>query len=108
MEGSEITKKEIKEGMPFALLSYILFLWILTFIFEKDNRFAHFHAKQGMVIFIGDVICLYLLFIPVLGGLFRLILFILFILSLYGIYLALTGKCKKIYLIGDIADKLVA
>ena len=107
MEGSDITKKEIKTGMPFALLSYILFLWILTFIFEKDNQFARFHAKQGIVIFIGNVICLYCMFIPVLGGLFRLATFVLFIMSLYGIYFALTGKRKKIFFVGDIADKLI-
>ena len=85
----------------------MFFLWILTFICKKNNRFAHFHAKQGIVIFVGNVTCLAFMFIPVIGVLFAFLQFILVIASLYGMYLALIGKCDKIYMIGDIADRLV-
>lgn len=107
MEIPKFDEQEIKEGAPFAALSYVLFLWILTFIFKRDNGFAHFHAKQGIVIFIGEVVCLPFLFIPVIKVLFVLLGLLLFAASLYGIYLSLTGKCESIYVISDIANKLV-
>jgi uncharacterized membrane protein len=102
-------EREVKEGAPYAVLSYVFFLWILTFIFKKEaNRFAHFHAKQGIVIFVGEVICLFLLMIPLVGTVFSHIGFIiLFVASLCGMYSALTGKAKRIALVGDIADKMV-
>ena len=107
MQEHKILKPEVKEGAPFAVLSYIFCLWILTFIFKKDNQFALFHARQGIVIFVGNIICLAFMFIPVLGILFSILQLALAITSLYGIYLSLTGKTEPIYLIGDIAQRLV-
>lgn len=107
MEEHKSSKPEVKEGVPFAVLSYILCLWILTFIFKKDNQFALFHARQGIVIFVGNIICFAFMFIPVLGVLFSILQFVLVITSLYGIYLSLTGKTEPIYLIGDIVKRLV-
>jgi fumarate reductase subunit D len=107
MEDIKLSRQEIKDGAPFAVLSYVLFLWILTFIFKKENRFAYFHARQGVVIFVGNIICFAFMFIPVLGVLFSLAQIILIFLSLYGIYLCLTGQTKNIAVVGDIAEKLV-
>jgi len=107
MKPQEFDKEEISEGAPFAMLSYVLFLWILVFIFKKDNNFARFHAKQGIVIFIGNIISLLLMTIPVIGILFGLIEVGLILASLYGIYLSLTGKSERIYFISDVADKMV-
>lgn len=107
MKEQKLDKKVITDGAPFALLSYVFILWILTYIFKKDNSFATFHARQGIVIFVGNLICFVFGLIPVLGAIFHLAGYILVLTSLYGIYLSLTGKCQKIYIIGDIAQKLV-
>lgn len=104
-----LEEDEIRQGAPFAALGYVFFLWILAFIFKKDdNRFARFHLRQGIVIFVGELICLFLLIIPGIGSFFcRLGLIILFLMSFMGIFSSLTGKTKPIYLISDIAKKLV-
>ncbi len=107
MEDMKLSRQEIKDGAPFAVLSYVAFLWILAFIFKKENRFAYFHARQGVVIFVGNIVCLAFMFIPILGVLFGLAQIILVFLSLYGIYLSLTGQIKSIAVVGDIAEKLV-
>jgi len=99
--------EEIREGAPFAVLSYVFFGWILTYILKKDNRFAIFHARQGIVISVGSLLCFTIMFIPVLGLLFGIFALGLAFASLYGIYLSLTGKCERMYLISDVADKLV-
>lgn len=107
MAETKLTKKEIKEGAPFAALAYVFCLWILVFIFKKDNDFALFHARQAIVIFFGQVICLIFQFLPVIGLVFVLLNFFLMLVALYGIYLALKGEAKKIPLAGKLADKFV-
>lgn len=108
MEELHLTREQIREGAGFAAVSYIFILWVLPFIFKKQNEFARYHAKQGLVIFIGEVVCGFLCFIPVLGILFYSIGMILFFfLSLYGIYSALTGKLCKIPVVTEIAAKFV-
>jgi uncharacterized membrane protein len=108
MENLQFDEKEIKEGAPFAALSYVVFLWILAFIFKKDNRFAHYHAKQGIVIFIGEVVFIFLSLIPLIGIFFYITGILLFLaISLYGIYSSLTGRCARIPLVSEIADKLI-
>ncbi|UCD15108.1 MAG: hypothetical protein JSV34_05145 [Candidatus Omnitrophota bacterium] len=104
-----LSKSQIREGAPYAALSYVFFLCILTFIFKKDtNEFAHFHARQGIVIFVGELICFFLLAIPLIGQFFcRIGLIILFVASLCGIFSALTGKMSRISLVSDLAQKMV-
>ncbi|MBI5144164.1 MAG: zinc ribbon domain-containing protein, partial [Candidatus Omnitrophica bacterium] len=46
--------KEVLEGKPFAILSYLWILCLVPLILKKENRFAMFHAKQGLVLFIGE------------------------------------------------------
>lgn len=107
MADSKLTKAEIKEGAPFAALSYIFCLWILVFIFKKENKFSYFHARQAVVIFFAEVVCLVFQFVPIIGILFVLINFLMMFIALYGIYLSLTGITKKIPIIGKLADKFV-
>lgn len=106
-ESLRIPDYEIKDGAPFAALCYVLFLWIFTFIFKKENKFALFHARQGIVIFMGNVVCFSFMFVPVLGIIFAGFQLLLSLISLYGIYLALTGKTEKIPLVSDVSDKIV-
>lgn len=104
----EISEKEIREGAPYAALSYIFFLWIYTFRQKKNNRFAHFHAKQGIVVFMGEVVSAFFGLIPFIGRfIFPLGLLFFVFMSLYGIYSALSGKMVRLPIISDIADKFV-
>lgn len=104
----DLTLKEIKEGAPFAALSYVFFLWILTFMFSKGNRFAYFHAKQGIAIFIGEIAFGVLSLLPLIGKFFYFLGLLLFLsLSLYGIYSALTGKMVRMPFVSSIADKFI-
>ena len=104
----DLSLEEIKKGAGLAALSYVFFLWILAFLIKKDNRFTHYHARHGLVIFIGEVIFAVLSLIPLIGGIFYVLGIIIFSdLSLYGIYSALTGRLCRIPIVTDIAEKLV-
>ncbi|MBU0769334.1 MAG: hypothetical protein KJ687_09610 [Proteobacteria bacterium] len=100
-------QKEVQEGKIFAVLSY---LWILCFIpllFKKENKFALFHAKQGLVLFICEIALWIVGIIPVLGWLISIVgSLICGIFALIGIIQALMGNEWKMPVLGDYAEKI--
>jgi len=100
--------KEIEEGRFFALISYITFLCIVALALKKDNRFAVYHAKQGLVIFVLEVVVMILSVIPVLGSVIQYAGFIVFaLLSLWCIFQVLLGNYPRVPVISEIADKII-
>ncbi len=100
--------QEIQDGKIFAMLGYWCFLCILPLILKKENNFAVYHGKQGLVLFIFLVGGFLLNIIPVLGQMiWRLTLFIYLTLFIWGTIQALTGKYGRIPIISNIADKIV-
>ncbi|MFH1362893.1 MAG: hypothetical protein ABIH45_01605, partial [Candidatus Omnitrophota bacterium] len=65
------------------------------------------HARQGIVISVAMLGSLAFLAVPIIGTLCGILSLVLVVASLYGIFLSLTGRTDKIYLISDIAQKLV-
>lgn len=104
------TKKEEKailEGKPYAILAYLWILCIIPLLLKKENKFALFHAKQGLVLFIGELAIGFIGIIPFLGWFVLLLGTVLFgILSLAGIVQALMGNFWKIPVVGDLAEKI--
>ncbi len=92
--------KDVQDNKAIAALSYI---WILSVVFlfiKKDSPFVQFHAKQGVVIFAASFI---LNFIPVIGWLLNIVLFVLAIMGLIG---AWQGKLTKLPVISSLAEKI--
>ena len=101
------TDKDIEEGKIFAVISYWLFLCILPLMLKKDNKFACFHAKQGLVLFIFLVGGFIFNIIPIFGGLIYRIVLVIYLLSmLWGTIQALMGNYTRIPIVADIADKI--
>ena len=98
---------EIKEGKIFAVVAYWVFLCILPFILKKHNKFAVFHGKQGLVLFIFLIGGFIFNTIPFLGQWFyNGVLFVYFLLSLWGMIHALMGHYSRIPIVASIADKI--
>ena len=100
----------IEEGKLYAILAYVLGLigFIIVLVAKKDDRFAMFHARQSLILFIGYVIAWILIaFIPLLGWIVGSLLMIaLFVLWIMGIINAASGAEKKLPVIGDLAEKI--
>ena len=85
-----------------AALSYLSVLFILPFLFCKDDKFAMFHARQGAILFaitaVGEV----------LGSAFGLG-WIVTLMHLYWIYKGMTnandGKVEPLPYIGNLFSK---
>lgn len=94
---------DIAEHKIFAALAYIGILFLVPLMAAKNSPFARFHTNQGFVIFLAWIAVGIIGWIPFLGwliGVFGSIFLI--VLSVMGIINALTGKMKKLPLIGDI------
>lgn len=103
----ESLEKEIEEGKIFALFGYICILCLVPLLLKKDNRFAHFHGKQGLVLFIFEVAVAILSIIPFLGKVIGFLGIIVFsIASIIGIVQVLMGKYWKMPYIYPIAEKI--
>ena len=106
------SSKEAEDGKVCALLSYILIGVIWYFVDEKmkKNKFANFHAKQGLVLFIAWLI--YSIAISVIGQVLWFIWTIWWLLSLVpwifvviGIIAAVNGEEKELPIIGHFSSK---
>ncbi|MEO5378098.1 MAG: hypothetical protein H7832_10010 [Magnetococcus sp. DMHC-6] len=69
-----------------ASLSYMGVLCLVPMLFNRRDEFIHFHARQGLVLWIWGVISIFSLHIPVVGGFFfSFSVFVITVLSLLGI-----------------------
>lgn len=97
----------------FAFLGVFLTIigFIIVLLAKKDNKYAMYYAKQGLVLFIVAVI------VGVIGGIIWWIPFVGFIINqllwlfllilwIIGIIYSLSGETKPIPLIGIYADKI--
>jgi uncharacterized membrane protein len=101
------------ESKIFAFLAYLLSIvgFLVVLLAKKDDKFAMYHAKQSLVLFIAWiavwVVSMVLLFIPFIGWLISTLLWIfLLVLWILGMVNALTMKQKPLPVIGQYAEKI--
>ena len=95
------------EGRLAAILSYIPFLCFVPLmnINWKENEEARFHARQGIVLFVIEMLAVIMLVDDIAKFVFRVLLIVAVSLAAAGIYFAVQGKRFRLPLISDIADK---
>lgn len=105
--------KDVEEGKIFAFLATFLSIigFIIVMLTKKDNKYAMFYAKQGLVLFIAAVIIgvamWILILIPIIGWLAMIVLeLILLILWFISWIYALSGEEKVIPIIGKYAKEI--
>lgn len=99
--------KEIQDGKIFAVIGYLGILCLVPLLLKKENKFALFHGKQGLVLFIGEIGAAIINIMPILGQLIWILAVMIFgILSLVGIVQSLMGNYWKMPVIGGIAEKI--
>lgn len=103
--------KDVEENKAIAVLSYIWILWIVPFLTKKESKFAQFHAKQGLVLFVAEVVIsvvVQVIAVLTLGVgvvLFPLLALGSLILSIMGILNAWNGKMQDLPVVGNFAHK---
>ena len=98
-------------------VAYVGPLWIVTFVARPRDEFCRFHARQGMVLFIGEVLAAVFLVIvrwtlgviPMAGTIIVAVVSFgvwstAFLLSLAGIASAVKGEQWRLPVLADYAD----
>ncbi len=90
-----------------AIISYIGPLCLIPILTKEKDEFVKFHAKQGLILFAGEVITwIVIAIIPILWFLGNLVGIIWLILSILGIINVVRNEKKEIPLIGKFAEKI--
>lgn len=105
--GGEKKKESVgtDEARLAAVMSYIPFLCFVPLLNMKDNEQARFHARQGVVLFLIELVAFLFLFDRVADFVFTAVLIVAVAFSIAGIYFALQGKSYRLPIISDLADK---
>ncbi|MFH1170998.1 MAG: hypothetical protein V1778_00460 [bacterium] len=93
-------KQVSQDDKLLAALSYLWILSIVIYLIKRDRPFVHFHAQQGVVLWIVSII---FWFIPFLGWFLNLLVLILVIV---GFVMAINGNEWKIPGVSAIAEKI--
>lgn len=105
---SDCDAKDIEENKAFAILSYIGPLFIIGLIAAPNSKFTRFHANQGLVLFILEILfgiaTKIFLFIPIVSILVNSVTgLISFLYIVIGVYNSASGRAKELPLIGGIS-----
>ncbi len=55
--------KDVEDNKLIAAIGYVSILFVLPMFLKKNSKFAQFHAKQGLLLFIIEVVCTWLPFL---------------------------------------------
>ena len=106
LEGFEEKERPSEDRRMAAVMAYIPFLCFIPLIRMRDDKYASFHARQGLVLFFLEIIAFIFSF-PHLSQLFWTAIIIGCIgAAVAGIVFAIQGKMHRIPVIGDIAERL--
>jgi fumarate reductase subunit D len=101
----EVRRKMIEEGKAAAMLGYIPFMCFVPLVKMKDNPFALKHGKQGLLLFIIEIIAVIFLLPKVGDLLWGAVIVLCLAAAAAGIFFATQGQEWKVPFIGDWADK---
>ena len=96
---------QTEEGRMAAIMSYIPILCFVPLLNMKENKEARFHARQGVMLFLIELIAAIFLIDGISDFVFKAVLIIAAALAVFGIYFALQGKNYKLPIIGDLVQK---
>lgn len=93
------------EGRMAAIMAYIPILCFVPLFTMKDNKEARFHARQGVILFLIELVAVLFLIDAISDLVFKGILLLAAGLSVAGIAFAVQGRNYKLPIIGDLADR---
>jgi len=100
-------ESDVKENKNVASISYISLLFIMPLIFKKDSPFAKEHAKQGLVIFLFEILGTIIYYLPIIGKVLgSIILSVCLVLSIIGFLIAFSGGFMPFPIVYDIAKEI--
>ncbi len=103
VQEKKVYDADVEANRLFAALSYAWLLCLFPLVFRRHSKFAQFHAKQGFVLMIVELILGLVMWIPVIG---QIIFLIVLIMSIVGFIKAYNGEHYKMPFIHQWSEKL--
>ena len=105
--GGTSSSSDVEKNKVYAILAYLGILFLIPMLAAKDSPFAQYHAKQGMVLLIAEVI------LSVAGWVLALVWFfgwwmvdilwlVCVVFAILGIINASNGKMQPLPVIGNL------
>ncbi len=96
-----ISAADVEAAKGTAWLSYLGILWLIPLLTMKENTFAKFHVKQGIMLTILMVASWILVAIPIIGWLADAVIWVFaIVMMIMGIVNSLNGKYWTMPIIG--------
>lgn len=99
------TPDQHNEEKLLAVLSYINILCLVPLLTKKENTFIQFHAKQGLVLFVIEMIAMFLSWTIIFMIPAGLIGLVCVIYSVFGIYYVTENKMHPLPGIQELVKK---
>lgn len=94
---------DVEMNKSVAALSYIWILCLVPLLGKKDSEFAQFHAKQGLVLFIIELVGGLVFWFPIFGQILALLLLVV---AIMGVVKTLNGEWWEVPVIFDWSKKI--
>jgi len=100
--------KNAQENDWLAVVSYIWILFVIPLILKREDEFVRHRAKQGLILFIFEILVVVVGSIPIIGWLIIMPLgtILAILLAVLGITHALKGEMWVMPLLGKYAQKV--
>ena len=96
---------EVEQAKPTVWLAYLGILFLIPLLTQKENAFAKFHVKQGIILTILAVDVWVIAWIPFVGWLVGLVVWVyILVMIIMGIVNSLGGKYWKMPVLGGLAQ----
>ena len=101
---------DVEQNKTLAIIGYLGILFLVPLLAAPKSQFAQYHARQGLALFILEIVVIVLwwilVFIPFVGALIDFLLWVgIIVLTIMGILNASKGEMKPLPLIGGLAEK---
>ncbi|NIA18335.1 MAG: hypothetical protein GWO79_00430 [Actinobacteria bacterium] len=94
---------DVEANKTIAALSYVWILCLVPLLGKRNSKFAQFHAKQGLILFIIEIIGSLIFWFPFFG---QLLMLAIAVAAVMGIVKALNGEWWKIPYIYEWSKKI--
>lgn len=104
---SDNTDQDIEKNKVLAAIGYIWILFLIPLLGKKNSRFAQFHGRQGLALFIIWIVVVIVGWIPILGWLVAFLGSIATVIfSIIGVIKSLRGEYWELPVLGEYAKKI--
>lgn len=106
-ENQQSNLKDVSDNRIIAAIGYIGILCLIPLLLKRESKFAQFHAKQGLTLFIAEIVISFINIIPFLGQMIWFAASLVFlIVSVVGLLRALKGEWWKVPFLSEYAERI--